>query len=115
MPAASTVVKDFQPADSSTRGSHDGAVPSGFILKLFQMVNGAPDDMITVSLLSRSHGRAILLFDSRGWTCWQASVVPGSLSSSSWIARVMRGSVAVGVIYECLEVVIALLAVENGT
>jgi hypothetical protein len=54
MPAASTVLKDSQPADSSTRGSHDGAVPSGFILKLFQMVNGAPDDMITVSLLSRS-------------------------------------------------------------
>jgi hypothetical protein len=54
MPAASTVLKDSQPADSSTRGSHDGNVPSGFILKLYQMVNGAPDDMITVSLLSRS-------------------------------------------------------------
>lgn len=54
MPSASTVLKDSQPADSSTLGSHDGTVPSGFILKLFQMVNGAPDDMIMVSLLSRS-------------------------------------------------------------
>jgi hypothetical protein len=26
-----------------------GAVPSGFILKLYQMVNGAPDEVITVS------------------------------------------------------------------
>lgn len=26
-----------------------GAVPSGFILKLYQMVNGAPDEVISVS------------------------------------------------------------------
>ena len=27
----------------------NGEAPSGFILKLFQMVNGAPDEVITVS------------------------------------------------------------------
>lgn len=32
-------------------GSADA--PSGFILKLYQMVNGAPDEVISVSLLNR--------------------------------------------------------------
>ena len=27
-----------------------GGAPSGFVLKLFQMVNGAPDDIVSVSL-----------------------------------------------------------------
>lgn len=26
-----------------------GGAPSGFVLKLFQMVNGAPDDIVSVS------------------------------------------------------------------
>lgn len=30
----------------------NGEAPSGFILKLFQMVNGAPDEVITVSFKS---------------------------------------------------------------
>ena len=34
-------------APSNEGGS--GSVPSGFILKLFQMVNGAPDELISVS------------------------------------------------------------------
>ena len=29
-----------------------GSVPSGFILKLYQMVNGAPDEVISVSASS---------------------------------------------------------------
>ena len=35
----------------STAQSNDasGSVPSGFILKLYQMVNGAPDEVISVS------------------------------------------------------------------
>ena len=32
----------------------NGEAPSGFILKLFQMVNGAPDEVITVSRKRRS-------------------------------------------------------------
>jgi hypothetical protein len=31
----------------------DSSTPSGFILKLYQMVNGAPDDLISVSDLHR--------------------------------------------------------------
>ena len=35
---------------SATVGNDGGgSVPSGFILKLFQMVNGAPDEVISVS------------------------------------------------------------------
>jgi hypothetical protein len=30
----------------------DGEVPSGFILKLYQMVNGAPDEVIAVSFIT---------------------------------------------------------------
>lgn len=30
----------------------DGNAPSGFVLKLFQMVNGAPDEIVSVSRLS---------------------------------------------------------------
>ena len=36
-------------APSPTPKSTEGGNPSGFILKLFQMVNGAPDDVVTVS------------------------------------------------------------------
>ena len=36
--------------DHST--SNGGNLPSGFILKLYQMVNGAPDEVITVSFFS---------------------------------------------------------------
>jgi hypothetical protein len=36
---------------NATETSNDGggSVPSGFILKLYQMVNGAPDEVISVS------------------------------------------------------------------
>jgi hypothetical protein len=37
---------DIAPSPSSV---NEANVPSGFILKLFQMVNGAPDEVITVS------------------------------------------------------------------
>jgi hypothetical protein len=36
-----------EPSSSSNQVS--GEAPSGFILKLFQMVNGAPDEVISVS------------------------------------------------------------------
>jgi len=40
------------PVAAAGGGSNDSAggdIPSGFILKLYQMVNGAPDEVITVS------------------------------------------------------------------
>jgi hypothetical protein len=40
---------DTQRQESSPLPSQQGEVPSGFILKLFQMVNGAPDEVIAVS------------------------------------------------------------------
>jgi hypothetical protein len=40
---------DTQRKESSPPPSQQGEVPSGFILKLFQMVNGAPDEVIAVS------------------------------------------------------------------
>jgi hypothetical protein len=42
---APVITKD---TTSTSRGGN--AVPSGFILKLYQMVNGAPDEVITVSV-----------------------------------------------------------------
>jgi hypothetical protein len=38
--------REGSPVPSNDGG---GSVPSGFILKLFQMVNGAPDEVISVS------------------------------------------------------------------
>ena len=42
-------------------------VPSGFILKLFQMVNGAPDELIRVSLCS--DGALFVSWHEAG-SCW---------------------------------------------
>jgi hypothetical protein len=39
--------------DASPAVIKDSSTPSGFILKLYQMVNGAPDDLISVSDLHR--------------------------------------------------------------
>ena len=49
--AAGTTTTTTAAASSSLNDptNCDGAVPSGFILKLYQMVNGAPDDIISVS------------------------------------------------------------------
>jgi hypothetical protein len=50
-----TMVLATMNVDSKREGSPEpsndggGSVPSGFILKLFQMVNGAPDEVISVS------------------------------------------------------------------
>ena len=49
IPNAPVITKD---TSSTSRGGN--AVPSGFILKLYQMVNGAPDEVITVSFLFSS-------------------------------------------------------------
>lgn len=42
---------------ASTAGQQNGELPSGFILKLYQMVNGAPDEVISVRFLCFSVGR----------------------------------------------------------
>ena len=34
--------------DSSLPAKEGSSVPSGFVLKLYQMVNGAPDEIISV-------------------------------------------------------------------
>ena len=36
--------------EPSSAFKESGGVPSGFVLKLYQMVNGAPDEVISVSL-----------------------------------------------------------------
>jgi len=41
-----TLMKEESPSASQEGGSN---APSGFILKLFHMVNGAPDEVISVS------------------------------------------------------------------
>ena len=45
--------KEVTPPPTSSSGGGDSGsnVPSGFILKLFQMVNGAPDEVISVSYM----------------------------------------------------------------
>jgi hypothetical protein len=48
--------KDVTPSPNTDAG---GNVPSGFILKLFQMVNGAPDEVISVSSSSSSRGKRV--------------------------------------------------------
>ena len=45
-----TKIKATPKVKDETSGS--SSVPSGFILKLYQMVNGAPNEVITVSLFS---------------------------------------------------------------
>ena len=45
----SPIHSDSPSQDAAPPASKDGSVPSGFILKLYQMVNGAPDDIISVS------------------------------------------------------------------
>ena len=37
--------------NESSKEAASTGVPSGFILKLYQMVNGAPDDIISVSII----------------------------------------------------------------
>ena len=51
-PMAVSTLSASTKREGSAAPSNDGgggSVPSGFILKLFQMVNGAPDDLISVS------------------------------------------------------------------
>ncbi|KAI2491536.1 HSF-type DNA-binding [Fragilaria crotonensis] len=43
----SSILHDSPLNDAAPSSSKDGSVPSGFILKLYQMVNGAPDDVIS--------------------------------------------------------------------
>lgn len=54
--------------ESAQATSQDGGpnAPSGFILKLFQMVNGAPDDVISVSRNSRLFSYRTKTSDGRG-------------------------------------------------
>ena len=52
MPIESIMSMESRNKDDATTQGNDAssAVPSGFILKLYQMVNGAPDEVISVSL-----------------------------------------------------------------
>jgi hypothetical protein len=49
----STMNVESRNKEESAKQANDsaGAVPSGFILKLYQMVNGAPDEVISVSAI----------------------------------------------------------------
>lgn len=63
---SATMSAESKSKEDSLTQSNDsgGAVPSGFILKLFQMVNGAPDEVITVShSFSTFHRRVIGVLD----------------------------------------------------
>jgi hypothetical protein len=51
--ANSPMLNESSTKDTTQPASKDGGVPSGFILKLYQMVNGAPDDIISVSNFHR--------------------------------------------------------------
>lgn len=51
MASVDPVVTPSGEASSQSNKLATGEVPSGFILKLFQMVNGAPDEVISVSSL----------------------------------------------------------------
>jgi hypothetical protein len=60
-------IKEVSPSASQDGGAN---APSGFILKLFQMVNGAPDEVISVSeeqffFETKIYRMAALSFDSR--------------------------------------------------
>ena len=57
-------------APSPTPKSTEGGNPSGFILKLFQMVNGAPDDVVTVSKFFVPSFFSFVLFGMG--TCYRA-------------------------------------------
>jgi len=57
---------------SVTTKDQGGNAPSGFVLKLFQMVNGAPDEVISVSwknyqskILSKEGNKFAMMFLSR--------------------------------------------------
>lgn len=54
--AISTKIK--QPSNEKDQKSGSSNVPSGFILKLYQMVNGAPNEVITVRLFSSKKNEA---------------------------------------------------------
>ena len=57
-------------APSPTPKGTEGGNPSGFILKLFQMVNGAPDDVVTVSKFFVQSFFSVVLFGMG--TCYRA-------------------------------------------
>lgn len=43
-------IKQSNETSPNPKSDQTGNVPSGFVLKLFQMVNGAPDEVISVSV-----------------------------------------------------------------
>lgn len=53
----SAVVAGTTATTTNNHNAAAGDVPSGFILKLFQMVNGAPNEVISVSCLATYKGR----------------------------------------------------------
>ena len=58
-----TKIKKSSNVKDENSGSSN--VPSGFILKLYQMVNGAPNEVITVSLFSLIENRNLVVCDYR--------------------------------------------------
>lgn len=52
----STVLNNVQAKETSSKAKGDANVPSGFILKLYEMCSGAPDDVICVSRFCAVHG-----------------------------------------------------------
>lgn len=49
MSRRATAKRSAAPSPPPPKGNEGSNNPSGFILKLFQMVNGAPDDVVSVS------------------------------------------------------------------
>jgi len=45
----STAARERRKVSPSSSEKEAGSVPSGFVLKLFQMVNGASDEVVSVS------------------------------------------------------------------
>jgi hypothetical protein len=62
------VMKNARVKDSSSKSPRDDSAVSGFILKLYQMCSGAPEDVITVSaFLWSMDGRGQSGTDEKHW------------------------------------------------
>lgn len=83
-----TTVVEEHPASLPESSSSSAEPPSGFILKLFQMVNGAPDEVISVS--PRYKQRRVHLFVTRSnvWlpeTCGGGNIQADQGGSDQWM------------------------------
>ena len=53
----------LNPSKPTFQQNASGEVPSGFILKLFQMVEGAPDEVIAVSSVASLYPTSSIVFE----------------------------------------------------